>query len=870
MWGRKMRYIVQPVIDNATNFPGTDGAKKYWIASINSGLVASSNGAVVQQKWNEEDSQQWRFESLSAKDLGYHKIVSVKDKRVLCTKADSANEAEEVVTENWSAAEGQKWKLIYLGSGKFRIESKIGGRILKVSEKLGAKILAVRPAPASSKKVIIYEKPNFLGKSQELAPGKYNAESLKLGAVSSIKVSDGLLVTLFEKPDFKGQSKVLSDESSHLAGGNTVSSIKIKSNGSGSSDPRQQWQISEVSANLKESIYKKTAILFQQANFQGPSQEVGLGKFDKEKLTIGEKALNSVRVAEGLKVTIYQEPGFKGGYKSFIAGDHYVGDDFKNRTSSVKVEPVVTIFEKADYQGQSQALGVGDFGSDAIELAAKKMGSIKVPSGLIVNARQGEGSGSLVKTFDDDEPSMSEDFKGPIAAIDVYAIGLLVPENALIYGSTVSLKSANGKCISAEASGELNSGGDCSKQKAMFTIVRSGNTKHNSYINFGDIVSLKAQNNKYVTVRDDGSVAADKDGIMPSSRFTVVRTGPTADQSFVSLGDTIGLMAASGNYLSAEEGGRISAVSDMPEAKAQWIFERSAVPSAAVHAGAVNISACVADACAAAACGAAGRLILPCGAASVPIAICGSDVVGLSWESAAPPQNALMADSAAGGVCVMLACSAKGLNGVAFCGADAYRQPCGGDLCMAYAGIDAYRQPVIALAAANACGGEACGGEACGAKACGGKACGGEACGADACGGAACPAKACGGDACGGAACVTAACPAKACGLEACGGAVCAAAACPGKACGADACGGAICGGDACAAKACGGEACGGDACGGKACGGFACPAKACGADACGAVACAAKACAANACPADACAAKACAINVIPFIPVSG
>ena len=858
MWGRKMRYIVQPVIDNATNFPGTDGAKKYWIASINSGLVASSNGAVVQKKWNEEEAQQWRFESLGAKDLGYHKIVSVNDKRVLCTKADSANEAEEVVTENWSAAEGQKWKLIYLGSGKFRIETKIGGRVLQVSEKLGAKILAIKPVPASSKRVTIYEKPNYLGKSQELAPGKYNKESLKLGTVGSIRISDGLSVTLFEKPDFKGEAKTLTDESSSLAGdAAAISSIKVKSNGSGSSDARQQWQISEVSTNLKESIYKKTATLFQQADFQGPSQEVGLGKFDREMLVIGEKALNSVRVADGLKVTIYQEPGFKGSYRSFVAGDHYVGDDFKNKTSSVKVEPVVTIFEKADYQGHSQVLGVGDFSFEAIELAGKRMGSVKVPGGLIVNARQGEGSASIVKTFDDDEPSMSDDFKGPIAAIDVYAVGLLVPENALIYGSTVSIKSANGKCILAGPSGELCAKGDCSEQKAMFTIVRSGNTKHNSYINFGDIVSLKAQNNKYVTAGDDGSVAADKDGITPASRFTVVRTGLTADQSFVSLGDTISLMTAGGNYLIAKDDGEIGVAGDQPEAKARMVFERSAIPSAAVHAGAVNISACVADACAAAACGAAGRLILPCGAASVPIAICGSDVVGLSWESAAPPQKALMADSASGAVCVMLACSAKGLNGVAFCGADAYRQP------------------TFVLAAANACGGEACGGDACGAKACGGKACGGDACGGAACGGDACAAKACGGaacggDACGGAGCVAAACPVKGCGLEACGGAACAAAACPGKACGADACGGAVCGGDACGAKACGGEACGGDACGGKACGGFACPAKACAADACGAVACAAKACAANACPADACAAKACAVNLIPIIPVSG
>lgn len=53
------------------------------------------------------------------------------------------------------------------------------------------------------------------------------------------------------------------------------------------------------------------------------------------------KKLGSLKVPTGIKVTLYEQEGFKGRSKSFTEDTTWVGDDFSNITSSIKVEQIL-------------------------------------------------------------------------------------------------------------------------------------------------------------------------------------------------------------------------------------------------------------------------------------------------------------------------------------------------------------------------------------------------------------------------------------------------------------------------------------------------------------------------------------------------
>lgn len=50
--------------------------------------------------------------------------------------------------------------------------------------------------------------------------------------------------------------------------------------------------------------------------------------------------LSSVKVTPGIKVTLYEHKDFQGASKVLLADTSYVGDDFNDKTSSIKIERV--------------------------------------------------------------------------------------------------------------------------------------------------------------------------------------------------------------------------------------------------------------------------------------------------------------------------------------------------------------------------------------------------------------------------------------------------------------------------------------------------------------------------------------------------
>lgn len=106
-------------------------------------------------------------------------------------------------------------------------------------------------------------------------------------------------------------------------------------------------EIKDVTIDLKFAILRgeqeleSKVVIYQDRNYQGASQELSEGSYDLPSLTIGGDQLSSLKVPKGKKVTLYEHPGLNGGSKSFTEDTPWVGDDFEDITSSIKVEQIL-------------------------------------------------------------------------------------------------------------------------------------------------------------------------------------------------------------------------------------------------------------------------------------------------------------------------------------------------------------------------------------------------------------------------------------------------------------------------------------------------------------------------------------------------
>ena len=95
--------------------------------------------------------------------------------------------------------------------------------------------------------------------------------------------------------------------------------------------------------NANDDIFRleepKVAI-FAASNFGGASQELGVGSYDLKDLSIGGDALSSLKVPAGYKVTLYENSGFQGKSKTLTSDAGWVGDDFNDKTSSIRIEKI--------------------------------------------------------------------------------------------------------------------------------------------------------------------------------------------------------------------------------------------------------------------------------------------------------------------------------------------------------------------------------------------------------------------------------------------------------------------------------------------------------------------------------------------------
>ncbi|HEX9060017.1 MAG TPA: cohesin domain-containing protein, partial [Clostridia bacterium] len=79
--------------------------------------------------------------------------------------------------------------------------------------------------------------------------------------------------------------------------------------------------------------------IYADGDYQGLSQTLSIGSYNLNDLKIGNDVLSSLKVPQGLKVTLYEHENFQGRTKTFTENASWVGDDFNDITSSIVVEP---------------------------------------------------------------------------------------------------------------------------------------------------------------------------------------------------------------------------------------------------------------------------------------------------------------------------------------------------------------------------------------------------------------------------------------------------------------------------------------------------------------------------------------------------
>ena len=192
--------------------------------------------------------------------------------------------------------------------------------------------IVVDAAPIPELKATLYGL-NFSGPSGSLGLGDYTFSQLGIGndELSSIAIPRGIRVTLFEHFDFKGRTAVLMEDTDEdflnkNEFNNITSAIRIEK---------------VLSEELQVTMYRD--------NFSGTARSFYPGRYDAFDLKDEEDRLSSIRIPQGMKVTLFENDNFTG--KSLVltrdaGGDYIMSNRFNDIVSSLIVEdafvPVVS------------------------------------------------------------------------------------------------------------------------------------------------------------------------------------------------------------------------------------------------------------------------------------------------------------------------------------------------------------------------------------------------------------------------------------------------------------------------------------------------------------------------------------------------
>ena len=591
---------------------------KYSIKSVaNEKYVATENGGsdpIVANRDNYSGS--WETFYIVNNDDGTVSIKADANNKYICAVLDEEN---QLTPRSDSISTWEKFKIYKINDSEYGIRSAENGKYVKADLDNGGKLIAgsdsisgaweafniekVGDTTTNDNVATFYENSNYSGWSVSLPEGTYDysdiiAKGIKNDAISSLKVSSGYKVTLYDDEGFKGKSKEFTSDASYVGDemNDKTSSIKIEKinnqtstttsyntvklpNGkysiksvanekyvateNGGSDPivanrdsyGGSWETfylinnDDGTVSLKADANNKyvCAVLDEENQLVPRSESVGTWeKFQIYKISDTEYGLKSAENGKYVKVDLDNGGKLIAGSDS-IAGawETFNIEKLGDETSSTKA----TFYENSNYSGWSVALSEGryDYGTMiSKEIKNDQISSVKVADGYKVTLYNDERFAGSKKTLFTDASGLG-DFNDKTSAIVIEKVEKADFNNSNAYITSI----ANGQVVCAENGGSetiVANRSSCGGAWEIFQIVNNND----------GTVSLKSiANGKYVC-----AVIDENNQLLPRSES--VGTWEKFIIEKISDGEYALYSLANGKYVQANlnDGGKLFATSE--------------------------------------------------------------------------------------------------------------------------------------------------------------------------------------------------------------------------------------------------------------------------------------------------------------------
>jgi hypothetical protein len=187
--------------------------------------------------------------------------------------------------------------------------------------------------------VTIFRNCEYQGSSRELREGSY--ESLPLGFgrnISSIRISRGLQVELFQGPNFTGKRALLRyDDPCFPADWNDrVSSMRVSSlfNNQPANNGWDPWSESGAGAN---NMHANNSILFfGTCDYRGSQKRYGRGDYPQ----VFDNSITSAeafRIPRGMTIEVYNQPNYRGRKLVFQSDVDCLPSEISNKIRSMRI-----------------------------------------------------------------------------------------------------------------------------------------------------------------------------------------------------------------------------------------------------------------------------------------------------------------------------------------------------------------------------------------------------------------------------------------------------------------------------------------------------------------------------------------------------
>ncbi|MBC6493045.1 hypothetical protein ACFSQD_00830 [Flavihumibacter stibioxidans] len=281
--------------------------------------------------------------------------------------------------------------------------------------------------------VQFYTSCNYRGYTANLGAGNYyNSAQFSLPdrSISAVKVPLGYRVELYTSINMAGVPVVLTASRSCLPGGigDAVRSIRIT-----------------YADNTPEETFNPYGgvMVFTECNFGGRNAYLPPGDYPTLRSVIGNNAISSLHIPEGMVIELFQEINFRGTSTGRITTDNRcLGDYWNNTASSARIyyntggwipptapphianNGSITIYTGCNYIGKANNFEQGNFANLRASLNNQPAGSIMIPAGLTVEFySQPNYGGYLMGKYTANKPCIQSNIQYRAASMRVYASG---------------------------------------------------------------------------------------------------------------------------------------------------------------------------------------------------------------------------------------------------------------------------------------------------------------------------------------------------------------------------------------------------------------------------------------------------------------